>query len=256
MRTAKFTFHFNWKLTLFSAVLFPCLLSLGFWQIDRAEQKQTILQDWQQQQAQPPISFHTYLQSNPTQTRFRRVWAEGHINTQKYWLIENKVVNGRIGAYVVAVLQPKTFEVETGVKPLLINLGWIELPARRDESPEINLTSTSLRFTGMLSKVNSSPLIDEAQNTHNQWPHKMLEIDVSEMEKQLGFELYDWVLKVDPDSPAAYHVNWQAVNMTSTQHIGYAVQWFSLAAALFVLWVLASSNLIEFVRSKRATVSS
>ena len=50
-------------------------------------------------------------------------------------------------------------------------------------------------------------------------------------EKRLPFEL-----RLEP-GPAAYAVNWPTVTLNPEQHLGYAVQWFSLAAALLVLFV-------------------
>lgn len=94
MNTARFRFHLNWKITLFTAVLFPFLVYLGVWQLGRAEQKQTILQEWQQQQAKPPVEFSPILNSND---QFRRVWLNGTIYPDKYWLIENKTMYGKQG---------------------------------------------------------------------------------------------------------------------------------------------------------------
>ena len=33
------TFRFDWKLTLLTTLLLPLLLSLGFWQLDRLDQR-------------------------------------------------------------------------------------------------------------------------------------------------------------------------------------------------------------------------
>lgn len=253
MNTARFCFQINWKITLCSAVLLPVLLCLGAWQLDRAAQKQTILQDWQEQQALPPTEFdaeHALLLASHG-TTFRRVWVEGLVDNEKYWLIENKPMYGRIGAYVIVAATPIGWEPDQ--PKLLVNLGWVELPSRRELNPTINLPTQVLRLSGILSAVHHSPLIDEANNPNTGWPHKMLEVDVDEMEQQLGHTLFPFILKIDPDSPAAFDVHWKAVNMTSSKHKGYAVQWFAMAATLFILWLLTNSNVVALVRAKSAS---
>lgn len=247
MNTARLRFHLNWKITLFTALLFPFLVYLGVWQIGRAEQKQTILQEWQLQQAKPPVEFSPSLNSTD---QFRRVWLTGTINRERYWLIENKTMFGRLGAYVVVAVNVSEGgnNNSSGNTILPVNLGWVELPPLREVFPEITLPSGEMRITGMLSAVSHSPLINEADNTHRQWPHKMLEIDLAQMEQQFGKPLYPLVLQVDPDSAAAFDVDWKAVNMTSSQHNGYAVQWFTMAGVLFILWLLASSNLASIFK--------
>jgi len=54
-KTLRFTI--NWKVTTFSILLMPILVSLGIWQLERAEQKQTILEQWETQQALPPLKL-------------------------------------------------------------------------------------------------------------------------------------------------------------------------------------------------------
>lgn len=241
MNTARFRFHLNWKITLFTAVLFPFLVYLGVWQLGRAEQKQTILQEWQQQQAKPPVEFSPTLNSND---QFRRVWLNGTIYQDKYWLIENKTMYGRLGAYVVVAVNVNSSSANQQPNTIVpVNLGWVELPPLREVFPDITLPTGQIRITGMLAAATHSPLINEAENTQLRWPHKMLEIDLTQMQQQFGQPLYPLVLQVDPDSAAAFDVDWQAVNMTSSQHKGYAVQWFTMAGVLFILWLLACSNL-------------
>ena len=41
--------QFDWRLLVFSGVLLPILIGLGVWQLNRAEEKQLLLNQWQQE---------------------------------------------------------------------------------------------------------------------------------------------------------------------------------------------------------------
>ena len=41
--------HFDWRLLVFSGVFLPILIGLGVWQLNRAEEKQLLLNQWQQE---------------------------------------------------------------------------------------------------------------------------------------------------------------------------------------------------------------
>jgi len=43
---------------------------------------------------------------------------------------------------------------------------------------------------------------------------------------------------------------WPVVNVSPAKHRGYAVQWFTMAAALIVFFVFRSSNLWALLRGK------
>ena len=45
----------EWRTTLFTLVLVPILISLGFWQLQRAEEKVAIAQIWEQRQQDAPV---------------------------------------------------------------------------------------------------------------------------------------------------------------------------------------------------------
>ena len=42
-------------------------------------------------------------------------------------------------------------------------------------------------------------------------------------------------------------VDWQVVNVSPQKHQGYAVQWFAMAAVLFIFYLLRSSNLWQLL---------
>lgn len=237
----RFHFKINWKITVFALMLLPVLVSLGLWQFDRAEEKRTILDNRRAQQAQPPVAFAA---DQLDEQLGRRVIAGGRFDRQRYWLLENKIFNGRLGVQVIAPLQLDNDQW------LAVNLGWVAASGDRSQLPPVTIPAGPVSVHGTLSGLSDSPLIDESDNHRSHWPHRILELDAEQMSSQLGETVYPVVLLSDPDSPGAQQVYWQPVNMSPSRHRGYAVQWLTMAVALIILWLFANTNLAACIRRR------
>lgn len=223
-------FRFNWKISLFCLVLFPLLMALGFWQLSRAQYKQTLQQTWQREQALVPVH---YRQIVDTHNNARRVYAEGHFDGEKYWLLENKMMAGRLGYEVVVPFQTHYNDW------LLVNTGWVAADAYRQVNPQITVPSGEKRITGTFKKPSDSVFIGE-QSSEDSWPHRLLEIDFVLMSRSYGQSFENSIILLDADSAGAQLVHWQPVSLPSERHRGYAIQWFAMAFALLTLWGVTS----------------
>lgn len=233
-----FTFRLNWKISLLSLVLLPVLIGLGFWQLYRADEKQTIQENWQYQQALPAAAY----QGESQLQEGRRITVTGEFNRHDYWLLENRIFDGALGYDVLMA-----FVLESG-EHLLVNRGWVVADLYRQINPEITTPDGQLRLTGTLKKPSDLRLVDQVKAAEVSWPVRLLEIDIGLMAQQLQHPLSEQVILLDADSRGALAINWQPINMVPATHKGYAVQWFCMALALAVLWVLSNSNLGEFLR--------
>ena len=63
--------------------------------------------------------------------------------------------------------------------------------------------------------------------------------------------VFPYPVRIDADAPGALLVDWQVVNMSPHKHQGYALQWFVMAAVLFVFYVLRCSNLWQLLSASR-----
>ena len=229
-----FKLEFNWKISLFTVVLLPVLIGLGFWQLQRADEKNTIQQSLEQQQALPPIDL---TQVDPTgNSLFRQVRFFGRPDKQHIWLVENQVYQGKIGFHL---LFPVTLEDGRNV---LVNAGWLAGGGQRGEIPSLPELPETALLTGQLRTVSENRFL-RGELLDVGWPKRILQVDIPAMEKSLGKSLLPWVVQLDAASPMAQTVYWPALNMSADKHIAYAVQWFLMAFVLVILWLYANSNL-------------
>ena len=55
--------------------------------------------------------------------------------------------------------------------------------------------------------------------------------------EQLGYRVADYQLLLDPASPDGYVRRWRPAGMAPEKHVGYAVQWFGLSAAVIAVYL-------------------
>jgi surfeit locus 1 family protein len=90
----------------------------------------------------------------------------------------------------------------------------------------------------------ASPPIDK----NAPWPRVLSFPTQADLEQQLGHKLIPGVLLLDPSHPDGYERIWEAhLGFKPERHIGYAVQWFALAAAAAIIFILMG------FRTKKAT---
>lgn len=227
----------NWRLSLFTALLLPVLVTLGFWQLARADEKRELLAQRQQQRAEPPYVM-SRLPSQPLET-YQKIRVEAAFLPKQYWLLEARIYQGRPGYEVFMPARLASGEL------IVVNRGWLKADLDRRVMPTIETSTTRQWLWGETRKPVQTALVSELDNPIQAWPHRVLEVDLGIMAKQLGQPLSSFILALDEDHPSAFIVQSAAVNMPPEKHQGYAVQWFSLAFALCVLWLVTNTNLFS-----------
>lgn len=76
-------------------------------------------------------------------------------------------------------------------------------------------------------------------------------LDTEAMAVQLGRPLANRVVQLDDASPGALVTDWQPIPVSAAKHRGYAFQWFAMALALCIWFVVANTNLLHTWRRSR-----
>ena len=141
--TDKFLWQPNAKLLLFVCLMTPLLISLGYWQLDRAEEKRQILAEFVGNQQSAPAALVDL--SGDTNLQYRAAQLSGKLDANRRLLLDNRVRNGRPGYEVFEVLTPIT-----GSQKILVNRGWVQASLDRNQLPvdsTSNRSDTIERFT-------------------------------------------------------------------------------------------------------------
>lgn len=209
------------------------LTLLGFWQLDRAEQKQKMLDAVRQVLAERrPVALAQVLDHS---ARAQFAWAQldGRFTAPLIFL-DNQQHLGRSGLRLYAPLALPGQHTR-----VLVDMGWLPWPAGR-VLPQVQLPATTVSLAGLLAPPPSVGLRVGEVVAHGQTPALLTRLDPDELSAQGDAQYAARVLRLDPALALGYarDLNVLANTLPPARHRGYAVQWFALAAALssLLLW--------------------
>lgn len=214
--------------TLVVLALLPLLVFLGFWQLSRGEQKRVLLESYAERRVAEPMASEQL--SSTQDPAFRRVRLHGQFDAAHSYLLDNRTRNGRPG---VELLQP--FHDQASGLWLLLNRGWLPWPNRRTP-PVFTTPEQSLSLDAWVYVPPGATFQLHADPANANWPRLVTAIDPAKLWSELGRTGFAYELREEA-GPASYVVDWPVVAMGPEKHLGYAVQWFAMALALFGLYL-------------------
>lgn len=225
--------NFNWKLALFVAFFLPILLRLGYWQLDRAEQKRKMIADYELLVTQPAVDY-SMLNKSQVQN-YRNVLVTGQLGEQVF-LLDNQIFNQKVG---YEVIQPALLD---DGKIVFISRGWIEGNLDRTILPKVETPKGVGRLSGYLYQPNENlQLKEEIANV--QWPRVIQSVNIEKLYKAIGKTdkiESPFLVRLNAGSAGAFEPHWQVVNVNPEKHTAYAMQWFGMAILLVGMFIFAS----------------
>lgn len=234
MKFGDLEFRFRWVPTLMLALPVPLFVALGFWQLDRADQKHERASTLNERSAMAPFVLGSTV-AEPEPLRFRKLQATGTFEAEGQILIENRRRANRIGFQVITPLR-----IQGSDTRVLVNRGWI--PAEPDGTPtSAPVPETASTVTGE-AHIPSPPALvlhegtDAAKDWGERWPY----LTVGLYAEVVDYPVQPVVILLDADYAGGFLRNWPREMPEEGMHIGYAIQWFAFALIALVLWLRLS----------------
>lgn len=217
----------------FTAAGLAVLLWLGFWQLERLEWKTDLLVRIDENMAAPPLTLPEDIGSGRlpetmdlSRWEYRHVCAEGEfLNGKEMHLFAADVHSGAAGYHVYT-----PFRREQG-SAVIVNRGWVPPEKKDTATREDSRIEGPAIVCGILRLSREKGwLTPENQPGFNEWYYP----DSEQMALAAGLETPHPVF-IDADEGANvgdYPVGGQTRVDIPNNHLGYAVTWFGLAAAL------------------------
>jgi surfeit locus 1 family protein len=224
------------------ALLF-LLISLGRWQWQRAEFKDSLLKRYAQGAQAQPLTLAEVAQLGQAVQGFP-VTMQGVFDNSHSVLLDNQMEGARPGFHVLTPLQTTKGDV------VLINRGWIPLlpGALGKDRPMPAVPDTlndRLALTGTVYFPSARQLtLKEEDYSRLQWPLLVQKLDMAAISRVLGVELPPFVIRLDTDSRSEQGTqfvrHWKLLVMAPEKHKAYSFQWFGMAFVLLVLFIIFS----------------
>ena len=223
--------------TAVTLVLLGILVSLGFWQLDRAEQKKVLLAQYGSEQKQTILQLEAGLKS-AVGLEYKDAVVVGHYDSDHQFLLDNRTHAGQAG---YQVLTP--FLIRDSGVAVLVNRGWMPLGQSRDRLPDVTVHEDRQRISGRLKIPLQKVFMLGEEGPRQRWPWRIQKIQLESQSAELGRPLLPVVLLLDAGQPDGYVRQWRPlVGFGPERNVGYAVQWFGLAAALLIIYLAVNTR--------------
>lgn len=219
---------------LAAALLVATFCLLGLWQRERATQKERTLQlSAEVLASREPLELSDLVQRSASDLAW--VHVDGEFSALPPLLLDNQLRNGRAGIRVYRV-----FEIEPDASPLLVDLGWLPLPASR-ELPTLERPVGRWNLEGLLAPPPSAGLAlgPGIARQDAGWLLTRLDPDTIATATGLSRPLPQGVLRLAPEIGIGYERDFDLLpnSLPPERHLGYSVQWFALAAAVLLVYL-------------------
>ncbi|MDB9938543.1 SURF1 family protein [Candidatus Thioglobus sp.] len=208
---------------------FAFLVSLGFWQLDRADEKRGIEASIKQANTGSVelIRKEEGLQSK----EYYDVRLQGKYLSDKQFIYDNQIVDQVSGYYV---LTPYALEGQS--KAILINRGFIPWNGRRDKLADIVIGQETREIQVQISKPIKRMELKPSE-VGIQFPVLIQSIDLQDMADRAKVDFSSVIGLLDASASNGFIRKWEPYTGSIEKHIGYAVQWFLMALVLAIIGI-------------------
>lgn len=232
----RHTLVIGWTLALLAIALFA---RLGFWQAQRADEKQAMLDAASRVLAERRAAPRDAAADATRAGDFDWYVARGRFDARPPLLLDNQLRGGRAGVRVYRLFAP-----DGAARPVLVDLGWLPLAGDRALPPLAPLPAGDVELRGLLAPPPSTGLELGAAMARRDDAWLMTRVDLAAIAEALdpAAALSPRVLRLDPDLPLGHtrDLALLANTLPPDKHRGYALQWFALALAVLVTALVLS----------------
>ncbi len=240
-------------LLIIAVIMLLAMVRLGIWQLNRADEKQAIVDLSAARAMSAPMSVGELIRSTERpnwlkELRFQPVQSRGRFVAEGSILIENQVLNNQAGYQLITPFQEKGTD-----HLILVSRGWLPAGPTRQDLPEFSSPKGIVTIEGRLNRPFAQPpLWDDGFPVNEGMVWQYLPIDV--YAKQIQASVLPLMLELAPESqgtligesvglnssdnensPKRLKVAWQQIGGEQVnKHKAYAFQWFSMAVAFFI----------------------
>ena len=186
---------------------------------------------------------------------YTRVSVTGDYDGAHQLLWDNRTYKGQAGFEVLVPLHI------AGGQWVLVNRGWVAPGLSRADLPDVSLPESasvaSVTIEGLLSRPSKGFASGQALPDEGMWPRLLQYLDYDAIGKALGVSLVPAVLQVQTLAedgsdrtvltarPEWLIANWQPSASGPAKHYSYAFQWFAMALALSIIFIVVNTRKSE-----------
>jgi surfeit locus 1 family protein len=214
------------------AVAAVCI-RLGFWQLERLEQRKARTEPLAVNLEAPPFRLSSAL-NDTSGLRFRHAHAAGTWDGERSIVLPGRSLRGVPGVHVLTPL------VLDGGAAVLVNRGWVAAPDGATVNDVFFVERGRAEVSGLIVPfpgAEASRVPTASLGTDSGFRRVWFAIDEAALRAQFPYRLLDVQLQLLADTTApAWPVRLPPPVIEFGPHLGYALQWFSFALIALGGW--------------------
>ncbi|GLR71397.1 SURF1 family protein [Agaribacter marinus] len=217
--------------TIVAIICIVIMFLLGFWQLDRKQQKEVRLAQIEKGSQVSPVEL---IDVANTPEKYIDYKAEVlGIATPSLFYVDNKIHEGKAGYHVLQA-------VNTDLGYVIVNLGWVNGVSEQRALPVVAPLTGNVVLTGMIAVPQLNVFISETNDRFGEFPARIQQLDLAIISQHLREPVLPFVLLADTKSQSSFIREWQPVVMSPDKHLGYAIQWFGLGVAGLTVFLVSA----------------
>lgn len=221
------TFRPGLALTLGAVILVSIGLAAGNWQLRRAEEKRAVGEQIDRATRELPVRIPG-SPLPPQAVEHRTVEAHGVFVPAQAVLLDNRLRHGLPGFEVLMPLR-----IEGSDLHVLVNRGWIAAPRDRSRLPEVRTPEGPVIVTGRVI-LREVRILDLGSAGSTGAVRANLTVDA--FRDWSGLQVQPFIVRQQNDLRDGLAREWPRPDVGVEKHLGYAWQWFGLAAVATVFY--------------------
>jgi surfeit locus 1 family protein len=216
-------------------------VSLGNWQLRRADEKLALQAQWDRAEQTAPLAV-AGADIAPLAPRLPlRVTLRGRFLYEHEVWLDNRQMDGQTGLMLVAPLRLADGAV------VLVNRGFAPRdPRDRMRLPQVERPPGEVTVEGLAVAQTSRVLaLGENAPVGEPRPAVWQNLDFDAFERASGLAVARWVVQQSGGAEDGLLRNWPRSSAGVDKHRGYALQWYSLAATIAVLTIFLSARTLR-----------
>lgn len=219
----------SWLLLVTGLVV---LGGLGVWQLHRAQAKKVILK--QRQAASNASAVPLARAGSPERLYRKHVVVTGNYLANRQILMDSQTYHGQVGYHAWTPLKLPDGRL------VMVDRGWVPRHFDREHLPTPPVPAGPQKVFGIWRDWPEAGIALHTADVcaRHGWPRVLLYPQYKHVACQYRSPVVDGLLLLSEDAEGGFPRNWQNLWLSPMRHIGYAVQWFAMAAAALVIFVV------------------
>ena len=238
MLLKNYKFKFKLFPTSMFVITFCGFIILGFWQIDRADQKNNINTNYTDRQQEAPIVLDKFnVLDEKSSLLWRKVEFKGSFINKQNIILDNQIFNQIAGFNIIT-----PFKIKGSDSIVLVNRGWHPNLKNREMLPIINEIVGERLLLGHVAgfPVSGIKLGKNNIETLNSQIFRFQRLDILELNYFFSANVMTYIIYLDQIIDKELYGIFKLPAPDSQKNYGYAFQWFAFAITLLIIFIRLS----------------